>query len=275
MIDWDPTRRPTLQQLGEEFWKLLYLTVSQSPVCNWTAMRMSWMKTDLLKSENLISTDMASVNQTLNQVPPRWDHVLFQGVPHSHNLKTLNRAKQVALARQNLLGASHPHTIHSRVRLAWTSFYLPSSDINIAAEQFKILSELSVPEEATSREIASYYAGLGWSEYVLQNFDDSIKIFEKAIGIQQQSSDLDQSLYAIGLAKVQLEKALCEAKSFSRKRKRSEVALTRTSAEQALHQMHISFNCQRLFSLRLGQENPEVAETMKSCLLNPRFHQEI
>ena len=194
--------------------------------------------------------------------------MLFQGSPHSHNIKTLERAKQVAVARENLLGESHPQTIHSKVRLAWTSFYMSPTSIANSSEQFKRLLELKAPNEMADRETVSYLAGIGWSEYLSENYDESSRMFEKALEIQQQSDrfmDSDTLSYTVALAKVQLTKALINMKKTGRKRKRSssDDVASRSLAERALSQLHLSYNCQRLCP-DLGKDHPETAETMKS-----------
>ena len=266
MIDWDSTRRPTPEALGKEFWRLLYLVIDPSLVS--ATLRNTWANTDLLLTENLLSTDSPSDNLAMmKQIPPRWEHVLFQGDPHWHNIETLERAKQVAVAREKLLGESHPKSIHSKVRFAWTCFYMPTSLAN-SSEQFKKLLELKAPNENADRETVSYLAGIGWSEFISENYDESAKKFEKALEIQNQRDrlvDPDSLSYTVALAKVHLVQALISTRTTGRKRKRtstdSDVVSPGSLVERALSQLHLSYNCQR-FSPELGKNHPETAETM-------------
>jgi tetratricopeptide (TPR) repeat protein len=265
MIDWDPARRPTLDALGKRFGQLLYLVMT--PSLESKRIRTTWENIDLLHPENLLSTDSPSNNQAMmKQIPPRWEQVLFQGSHHSHNIKTLERAKQVAVARENLLGMSHPRTIHSKIRLAWTSFYMSPTSVVNSSEQFKSLLELKAPNEMTDRETVSYFAGIGWAECLSENYDESSRMFEKALEIQQQSDrlmDPDTLSYTVALARAQIKKALINMKKTGRKRKRSSSDDARSLAERALGQLHMSYNCQRS-SPELGKDHPETAETMKS-----------
>src|SRR5271170_4772873 len=223
----------------------------------------------LLLTENLLSTDSPSDNLAMmKQIPPRWEHVLFQGDPHSHNIETLERAKQVAVAREKLLGESHPKSIHSKVRLAWTCFYMSPTSVANSSEQFKKLLELKAPNENADRETVSYLAGIGWSEFTSENYDEAAKNFEKALEIQNQYDrlvDPDSLSYTVALAKVHLVQALIGKRTTGRKRKRtstdSDVASPRSLVERALGQLHLSYNCQR-FSPELGKNHPETAETM-------------
>ena len=267
MIDWDSARRPTPEALGKEFWRLLYLVIDPSLVS--ATLRNTWANTDLLLTENLLSTDSPSDNLAMmKQIPPRWEHVLFQGDPHSHNIETLERAKQVAVAREKLLGESHPKSIHSKVRLAWTCFYMSPTSVANSSEQFKKLLELKAPNENADRETVSYLAGIGWSEFTSENYDEAAKNFEKALEIQHQYDrlvDPDSLSYTVALAKVHLVQALISKRTTGRKRKRtstdSDVASPRSLVERALSQLHLSYNCQR-FSPELGKNHPETAETM-------------
>lgn len=265
MIDWDSTRRPTPEALGKRLSRL-FLAITPSPVCS--ILRTAWTNTDLLLPENLLSTDCPSNNQAMTkQTPPRWEHVLFQGFPHSHNIETLERAKRVALTREKLLGESHAQTVHSIVRLAWTSFYMSPTSVANPSDQFQKLLELKAPNEWIDRETVSYLAGLGWSESVSENYDESLRMFEKVLEIQHQSDrllDSDSLSYTTALARVQITQALIISKKAGRKRKRStndDATSARSQVERALSQLHLSYNCQR-FSPELGKEHPETAETM-------------
>lgn len=272
MIDWDPARRPMPEALGKRFWQLLFLAVPTSPTSK--TLQTTWKDTDLLLPENLISTDSPSNNQAMmTQIPPRWEHVLFQGSHYSHNIKTLERAKQIAVARENLLGESHPQAIHSKVRLAWTSFYIPQTSIANSSEEFKKLLDLKSPNELADREAASYLAGIGWSEYSSDNYDESLLMFQKALEIQSDRLlDSDSLSYTVASAKVQLTKALITMKKPGRKRKRStsdDVASTKSLAVDAVSQLHLSYSCQR-FNPKLGKEHIETAETMMSLAFGYR-----
>jgi serine/threonine protein kinase len=265
MLDWDPARRRTAEELGKDFWKLLSLLVTPS---TFSAMETNWRNTDLLSPDNLLSTDVPSDNQLMmKEVPPRWEHVLFQGACYSHNMKTLARAKQVVTTREILLGESHRLTMHSRVRLAWTSFYLGTSDIANPSDEFKKLLELKPPHEHSDREVVSYLAGVGWSERLAGNYDESSQNFEKALDIQHQcnrSTDTDTLAYTVALADVHFTQAL-NMKKTSRKRKRSgndDQISARSLAEDALFQIYLSYNSQCL-NLQLGRGHPDSVETMK------------
>ena len=260
MIDWDPSRRPTLEALGKRFWQFLYLVITPSPIS-----RTTYANTDLLLSENLLGTD--SPNAMTKQIPPKWEHVLFQGHPHSHNIATLERAKQIAAAREKLLGESHSQTIHSKIRLAWTCFYMcPTCETN-PSQQFEKLLELQAREKMADPETVSFLAGIGWSEYISENYDKSSQMFEKALEIQYQCdrvTDTDSLSYSVALAKVQIELALINMKKSGQKRKRSgvdDMAPARSLVERAINQLHLNYNCQRS-SPQVGKEHPETAETM-------------
>jgi tetratricopeptide (TPR) repeat protein len=258
MIDKDPDRRPTPEALGRQFWQLLHLVVPES-----TTLRDTWDNIDLLDSKNLLSTDSRP-----KHVAPRWEQVLFQGSPHSHNVKTLERAKRVADARERLLGESHAQTMHSKARYAWTNFYMSPAAEENSSELFQKLLSLKEQNSAVDREMASYLAGIGWSEYVAENYDESSLMFEKALEIQAKfdSLDADSLSYTAALAKVQLRKAQINMMKSGRKRKRpgsEDVASGRSQAARALEQLQLCYNCQR-FSRELGKDHPETAETMIS-----------
>ena len=264
MIDWDSTRRPPPEALEKRFSKLL-LAVISPPVS--TQLRATWAHTNFLLPENLLSTDSPSNNQAMmTQTPPRWEHVLFQGYPHSHNIETLARARQIALARERLLGETHAQTVHSKVRLAWTSYYM-SHDVEGTSEQFEKLWELTPHDEQCNRETVSYLAGIGWSAFNSANYDESLDMFQKALEIQLQSDrllDCDSLSYSTALAKVQLAQAFNSSQKTGRKRKRSTVdsaPSATTLAEGAISRLHLSYNCQRS-NPNIGNQHPETAETM-------------
>lgn len=264
MLDRQPERRPTAKELGNDFWRVMSLLTTSSMS---SAMEHGWQNIDFLSPENLLSTDMPSINQlTMKEIPPRWEHVLFQGASHSHNIKTLARSKQVLAARELLLGASHALTIHSRVRLAWTSFYMNAIDVANPSDQFKKLLELTPAHEHIDRETVSYLAGLGWSERIAGNWDEAFENFKKAIDIQHhlgRSTDADTLAYMVALEEMSFAQAIGNIGKPGRKRKRSGVddsAAARLSAERALWQMNLIFNCQ---CLKLGRGHPDTVETMK------------
>ena len=99
IVNWDSTKRPTTEQLGERFWELLSLLVEiPDPI------RGSWEKINFLCATKLLSTDLPSNNLAMNQEsPPRRDQFLLEGAPNYH----VGRLESVAAARENILGSSH------------------------------------------------------------------------------------------------------------------------------------------------------------------------
>ena len=269
MVDWDPHRRPTPEAQGKRFWQLLRL-LEGIPF----STREAWKDIDFLSPYNLLSTDLPSDNLAMSKnIPPRWEHLLFQGAPHSHSLYCLKHAEVVATAREKILGNFHPLTVHSKARSAWTSFYTRARD-NLVDEFRTLLKET---RETDARLVASYHAGVGWTS---ENYEESIKNFETAIEIlhnieifhkttvSDQTTCPEALSYTVALLKTQL-KVLGVPPKKSRKRKlttnaadtKQPIELASTKGGLTLLQMQLEWNTQQMHP-KLGKDHPEAVQSM-------------
>jgi tetratricopeptide (TPR) repeat protein len=268
MLHWDFQDRPTASGSGRHFAKLLSLTTRISP-----EDQANWEESDLLNVKNLLGTDLpiTSTDGMMNNGSPRWEEVLCSGGSRKYNLGVSRRAKNLVDARDTLLGKKHSLSIWSRVRLAWTDYYIGNIPVTIEDSEFTALMQLKGDTE--DRETAAFWAGLGWTAFALRDCDSALRHFEKAIEIQRRlghRTDSDTLSHYVGLARVQLGVAGDFMKAHEKsvttgKRKRTDVnealASALDSAQQAVKILHVTLLCQKASS-ELGQDHAETAETM-------------
>lgn len=271
MLHWNFQDRPTASGSGRHFAKLLSLT-TKIPL----KVQADWEESDLLNTKNLLGTDLPikrAADSSMNHANPRWEEVVFCGGSRSYNIDNLKRAKKLVDARDRLLGKEHPHSIWSRTRLAWTSYYVGPKrviDIDPSAEFTELLK---LKGETDDRETAALWAGLGWTAFGLRNYDSALRNFEKALEIHHRlghTRESDTLSFHVGLAGVQLGVADLSidgedknAENGKRKRANIEDALASAKdvALQAINRLHVTLLFQRA-NLDLGHDHQETAETM-------------